>query len=344
MGAPRPPRAPAFALTIPGIGPILRAQAAFLGGRPLRLEFDGRADVVPIGVADRSVLGRLRTAEDVFAEVAVLPRRATAVATAGGLDRRSLESGLDQLVRLGGAIGSRSFRVVTRVLDERAYNRTTLREAVIRRVQALLPAWRAEPDDSAVELWFLQTAPMAYRVGIRIVGLGSRSGSGRAVEREGALRPAAAAAMVYLVGLPRGVILDPCCGTGTILEEARAVGWQVIGGDVDHAAVRAASVNTRAPVAVLDGRQLPLADDAVRAVATNLPFGSQYRVQGLPVAWYRRVLTEAIRVAPTVIVLAAPTKPYRQALGRLPVALRARHDIVLLGKATTIWVLERRDS
>jgi SAM-dependent methyltransferase len=344
MGAPRPPRAPAFALTIPGIGPILRAQATFLGVRPLRLEFDGRADVVPFGVADRDALGRLRTAEDVFAEVAVLPRRATAHATAGGLDRQSLESGLDQLVRLGGAVGTRSFRVVTRVLDERKYNRTMLREAVIRRVLALLPTWRAEPDDSAVELWFLQTAPMAYRVGIRVGHLGTRSGSGRAVEREGALRPAAAAAMVQLAELPREALLDPCCGTGTILEEARAVGWQVIGGDIDRAAVHAATANTRAPVAVLDARQLPLADDAVRAVATNLPFGSRYRVQGLPVAWYRRVLSEAIRVAPTVIVLAAPSKPYRQALGRLPVVLRARHDVVLLGKATTIWALERRDS
>ena len=56
------------------------------------------------------------------------------------------------------------------------------------------------------------------------------------------------------------------------------------------------------------------------------------------------MLAEATRVAPTVIVLAAPSKPYRQALGRLPVVLRSRHDIVLLGKATTIWVLERRDS
>ena len=275
--------------------------------------------------------------------MAVLPRRANALATAGGLDRRSLESGLDQLVRLGGAVEARPFRVVTRVLDERGYNRTTLREAVTRRVLALLPTWRAEPDDSAVELWFLQTAPMAYRVGIRVGPLGSRSGSGRAVERVGALRPAAAAAMVHLAELPpRGVLLDPCCGAGTILEEARAVGWQVAGGDIDHAAVDAATANTRAAVAVLDARRLPMADDAVRAVVTNLPFGSQYRVQGLPVAWYRRVLSEAGRVASTVIVLAAPTKPYRQALGRLPVVLRARHDIVLLGKATTIWALERR--
>ena len=74
---------------------------------------------------------------------------------------------------------------------------------------------------------------------------------------------------------------------------------------------------------------------------TNLPFGGQYRVQGLPVAWYRRVLAEASRVAPTVIVLAAPSSPYRQALGRLRLDLRVRHDITRLGKPSTIWALER---
>lgn len=140
-----------------------------------------------------------------------------------------------------------------------------------------------------------------------------------------------------------GVLLDPCCGTGTILTEA-AAGWSATGGDIDEAAVSGAAVNTGAAVVVLDARRLPFSDDAARAVATNLPFGRQHRVQGLPVAWYRRVLAEAGRVAPTLIVLAAASPPYRQALGRLPLELRARHDIVLLGEAATIWSLERRDT
>ena len=259
MGAPRPPRAPAFALTVPGIGPILRSQAVALGLRTGAVEFDGRADVVPLGVAQHGVLYRLRTAEDLFADVAVLPRRGTATATAAGVDRRALEAGLEYLQRLGGRLERGTFRVVVRVLDERRYNRTTLRDAVTRRLQVLLPAWRPTTSGGEVELWILQTGPTTYRVGLRIT---CRRRPSRVVERAGALRPAVAAAMVHLAGRRRGVLLDPCCGTGTILEEARAVGWTAIGGDVDTAAIRATAANTGAAVVLLDGRHLPVAADA----------------------------------------------------------------------------------
>ncbi len=43
-----------------------------------------------------------------------------------------------------------------------------------------------------------------YRVGNRLPLTGSRSAPLRAVERQGALRPAVAAAMVHLAGPPRG--------------------------------------------------------------------------------------------------------------------------------------------
>ena len=271
-------------------------EAAGLRLRTGPVGFDGRADVVPLGRADRTGLSRLRTAEDLFADVVVLRRRATASATAAALDRRTLQAGLEHLRRLGGRVDTRSLRVVIRVLDERHYNRTTLREAVTRRLRALLPSWRAAPDPSAVELWVLQIGPAAYRFGFRLRGLGSRSHPARAVERQGALRPAAAAAMVHLAGPPRGVLLDPCCGTGTILTEAGAAGWSATGGDIDEAAVSGAAVNTGAAVVVLDARRLPFSDDAA------------------------------------------------QALGRLPLELRARHDIVLLGEAAMIWSLERRDT
>lgn len=343
MGAPRPPRSPAFALTVPGIGPILHSQALTLGLRPTAVESDGRADVVPLGLADRTALSRLRTAEDLFVEVALLRHRRTGHSTAAGLDPGAVAVALDHLRRLGGRVDRRSFRVVTRVLEERRYNRTTLRDAVIRRLQGILPTWRPAPDAGAVELWVLQVTMTDYRVGLRLGGLGRRV-TARAVERRGALRPAVAAAMVHLAGPPqRGVLLDPCCGTGTILSEAEAAGWLPAGGDIDVAAARSAVANGCARVAVLDARRLPFPDDVANVVVTNLPFGRQHRVQGLPVAWYRRVLAEASRVAPLAIVLAAASTPYRQALGRLPLELRARRDIVLLGDAACIWTLERRE-
>lgn len=219
-----------------------------------------------------------------------------------------------------------------------------LRAAVVRRFEALLPGWPPAADSADVEVWVLQVGPTTYRVGLRIPGLGARAGGRRLVERPGSWRPAAAAAMVHLAGEPRGLLVDPCCGSGTILAEAERAGWSVLGGDRDAGAVEAATLNTGGVIALLDARRLPLATDAAQAVVTNLPFGEQHRVQGLPVAWYRRALAEASRVAPVLVVLATASAPYRQALGRLPLRLRSKHDIVLLGRRASIWTLERTGS
>jgi tRNA G10 N-methylase Trm11 len=163
----------------------------------------------------------------------------------------------------------------------------------------------------------------------------------RAVERPGALRPVVAAAMIRLVD-GDGTTLDPCCGTGTIAVEASAVGRTALAGDLDPLAVAAATANGVAPVLRLDARRLPLPADSVGAVVTNVPFGRRHLVQGDPVAWYRRVLAEALRVAPQAVVLAASTQPFRQALGKLDVDVSGRHRIELLGNRTTIWDIRRR--
>jgi tRNA G10 N-methylase Trm11 len=161
------------------------------------------------------------------------------------------------------------------------------------------------------------------------------------VEREGALRPVIAAAMVHLAGPARGTLIDPCCGGGTILAEAASAGWRCAGGDLDSGAIAATVANTQAPVALLDARRLPFQDDAADVVVTNLPFGRQYPIPGSPVAWYRRVLQEAMRVAPTAVVLAPRTTAFRQALGRLPIELNDRIDITVLGRPATIWPIRR---
>jgi tRNA G10 N-methylase Trm11 len=44
--------------------------------------------------------------------------------------------------------------------------------------------------------------------------------------------------MVQLAGVPSGVLLDPCCGSGTILREALEVGWEAVGSDLDPSASR----------------------------------------------------------------------------------------------------------
>jgi tRNA G10 N-methylase Trm11 len=194
---------------------------------------------------------------------------------------------------------------------------------------------REGPD--VAELWVLQTRERRLWFGLRVTAARPT----RRVELPGALRPAVAAAMLLLVERS-GPIIDPCCGTGTIVLASESSGRIAVAGDLAEPAVAAARANGIRNVARVDARQSPFASSGAAAVVTNLPFGRQHLVQGAPVAWYRRVLTEALRVAPQAVVLAAPTTPFRQALGRLDVDLRGRHDITLLGNRTVIWDLHRR--
>ena len=199
-----------------------------------------------------------------------------------------------------------------------------------------------EDSDEAHELWLIQTDGRTLHVGIRVRAWSRRTN--RVVERPGAMRPAVGAARVICAGRPRRV-LDPCRGTGTILTEAAAAGaTTLVGGDVDLFALGATSANTAAPNLNLnlDARRLPFADDSFDAVITNLPFGYEYRVQGSPVAWYRKVLGEATRVAATAVLLVPPTRPFRQALGRTRAELVERHDVKVLGRSAGIWTIRRR--
>src|SRR5689334_9355211 len=81
-------------------------------------------------------------------------------------------------------------------------------------------------------------------VGVR---LGARSLSKRAYKQQhvlGSLKPAVAAALLALADLkPALRILDPCCGAGTILIEAKAYGAKAWGGDINREAVMASRFN-----------------------------------------------------------------------------------------------------
>jgi 23S rRNA G2445 N2-methylase RlmL len=163
------------------------------------------------------------------------------------------------------------------------------------------------------------------------------------MERAGALRPTVAAAMVRLAGDPGDALLDPCCGSGTILREALRAGWSTAcGADIDPDAVDSARRNAPdARLLVSDARRIGLAAQSVGACASNVPFGRQYPVPGDAGAWLRDVLAEMTRVtrAGSRVVLLAP------AVGAdlIPARLRNtdRFPIRLLGTRTTLWGFDR---
>jgi tRNA G10 N-methylase Trm11 len=151
------------------------------------------------------------------------------------------------------------------------------------------------------------------------------------------------------------VLLDPCCGSGTVLAEAAAQGWYPVGGDLDPAAIEATRQNLgwaarqdlgwAARQFRADVRRLPLADASVAAVASNLPFGRKYELQGDPERWFAVTLEELARVTRPdgSIVLLVPRSPaFERALARQS-AMRStdRLDLRLLGMKTALWTLHR---
>jgi tRNA G10 N-methylase Trm11 len=333
---------------VPGLGPMVSRELGRLAGVVVRGSgFDGRSDVVLFDAerGSRPAIADLGLAEDVFVEVGRTLR--------GEGDRpgwiagrvwrpervqRALSVWAEEVRPLS---ASMTFRVIARVLQERSFLRTELRQQVARAIQRDRPRWRVE-DPAQVEVWVVEYAAGRFVVGLRLSDRRMRQHAGRVVEREGALRPTVARAMTVLAGAPGGVLLDPCCGSGTILREALAVGWRARGLDIDPEAVRAARRNAPgADVRVGDARRLEVADHGVGASVSNLPFGQRYSVQGDAHDWLRSVLGELARVTRPGgrVVLLHPRLPHSV----VPATLRVRDrvPIRLLGMGTTIWGCDR---
>ena len=239
-----------FAATLPGLGPLLRDEAAAWDALEPEGEvgFDGRADLVFFRVrrGARFPLDGLRLAEDVFVAISDARGGAPARVAASLVTRDGLERALSvRAAYVAHLSPAMTFRVITRVVDESRFKRTELRGAVERAIGADRPRWRiADPAD--LEVWAVEYRRARFVSGLRLSDQRLRQrGEGRARERHGALRPVAAAAMVRLAGAVPGRLLDPCCGSGTIVQEALAAGWDARGSDVDQEAVSAARANVR---------------------------------------------------------------------------------------------------
>jgi putative methyltransferase (TIGR01177 family) len=84
-----------------------------------------------------------------------------------------------------------------------------------------------------------------------------------------------ARAMVNLVAAPGDKIIDPCCGSGTILIEAVSMGIKSVGCDINHKLAIASAENLRhfglnSLVMIGDARNL---GGKFNAVVTDLPYG-----------------------------------------------------------------------
>ncbi|MHC1611563.1 MAG: methyltransferase domain-containing protein [Candidatus Methanospirareceae archaeon] len=145
----------------------------------------------------------------------------------------------------------------------------------------------------------------------------------------GVIMPKIARALVNLSGVKdKELFLDPFCGTGGIVMEAGAIGARIIGADVQNKMIRGAKENLKffglhGDLIVSDATKMPLKDNSVDAIATDLPYGRSSLVSWLGSSksrssyleeLYQDALDEIHRVLKTgrraVIVSNSPSSPY----------------------------------
>jgi SAM-dependent methyltransferase len=339
-----------FATVVPGLAALVTSDLEQLPGVHVTgAGFDGRSDVILFDVdrGGRPGLRTLRTIESLFAEVGRTTRSGgdSAPGIAARLWRpdgvqKALSAWAADVRPLSGAM---TYRVMAQAQQEQAFLRIELRRGLTRAIAQDKPRWNTA-DPAQLEVWVSEYAPGRLVAGLRLLDASRRPHEGWETERPGSLRPTVATLMVGLAGEPHDVLLDPCCGAGTILGAALAAGWaDVQGSDIEAEAVDIARRNVpRAGVIQGDARSIDLPDESVDAVVSNLPFGQQYEVEGSMRTWMTAVLAEITRVtAPGGrVVLLAPVVP----VSVMPRPLRVirQEPVRLLGTKTTVWVCDRK--
>ncbi|MBE8540479.1 DNA methyltransferase [Geoglobus acetivorans] len=95
--------------------------------------------------------------------------------------------------------------------------------------------------------------------------------------RPGAILPRIARSLVNIAGIKEGVVLDPMCGTGTILVEAGLMGLEFIGIEAYRVIAEGCGVNLQyygipKNVIIGDVKSMGLREESVDGIVTDFPY------------------------------------------------------------------------
>jgi 23S rRNA G2445 N2-methylase RlmL len=202
-----------------------------------------------------------------------------------------------------------------------------------------------------VEVWVWISASEAI-IGLRLSDATMRHRRHSRAHLPAALRPTVAAAMGWLsTPTPSDRILDPLCGTATVLiERAQLLGYdRLLGGDIRSEAVAAAQRNAQAariPISlqVWDARSLPLDAGSVTRIITNLPFGKQIGTPEASGRLYPALVAEFGRVLAAdgiLVALTSQDRRFQRELDERGWHTSKKVVLVVLGQPATIFVADR---
>jgi tRNA (guanine6-N2)-methyltransferase len=186
-----------------------------------------------------------------------------------------------------------TFTVVASFLGRRNYNRFEIEGSIANAIRAKTN-WHYFPQ----EVEQTEHADVTFRVhlsdrggviGLRLSLTPLHRRKYKVASRTGTLHPPLAFAMAMLCGTHKGsIVLDPCCGVGTIPIEASSLEplARVIGSDIDietahNAAINAQEANQNVTFVVADAGGLPVRESSVDRIICNPPWGRAVNALGL---------------------------------------------------------------
>ncbi|MEV3935765.1 methyltransferase domain-containing protein [Glycomyces sp. NPDC049804] len=239
------------------------------------------------------------------------------------------------------------------MIGRRTYNRHDLEDAIGSFLSERLGAQFAtrrgglRPPAGAAE-WRAVLSPEGLLLGYRGRRPPLHRRAWKTASVPGTLHPPVAAAMARLAGMEAGMtVLDPCCGAGTILVEARDLtpGAGFIGSDLNPEALTAAARNaqhlTGIAFAESDAARLPIPTGGIDRIVTNPAWGRQVamprRFPALLTEW-RRVIADDGRL----VCLVPPEFLCHFEAERSGWRVIERHQLSLSGQHPVIAVAEPR--
>lgn len=159
--------------------------------------------------------------------------------------------------------------------------------------------------------------------------------------------PVVAEVLVRLAKIrPGHRVIDPFCGTGTILlaVRRRAPAARVVGTDHDPHALEIATRNQAHELARAKAEALPYEDRSVDRVVTNIPFGKQVGSHALNRTLYPSFLSELARVLTPdgrAVLLTEDKRLLHQAIQRSALKLVRQRLLKYNGATPTAYVLTR---
>lgn len=305
-------------MTTCGLERVGAAEIAALPG--VRVTEVGYRRIAAACAAPLASLLALRTVDDVFIDLgsyAGIGRARDALARLRAVGMRLDLGAASKVCARVRAIPRRpTFAVTASFVGKRNYSTAEIKAALAAGIGGR-GAWRFVERDDRADLGvraFIEGE--VVRVGVRLGARPLHERGERRVTSAGALRPPVAASLLALAGAGAGCrVLDPCCGSGTIVVEAVRGGACAVGGDVEAGVLAAARANVGAAgvgaaLCWLDARALPFAAGTFDCVVVNLPWGRQVGMEGSMGMFYAQVVREMRRmVVPggrVVLLTAAP--------------------------------------